>query len=109
MKHRPTCKDTPQRGMPSAPPVNVRFTGQRFFRIANGRLAGRLRDVAHQATTTDFRGSMAAGGGPDTYVLGGAFNCGKAQPGQSAAVSRGCPAALFTGVSILHTAQEAGR
>ncbi|MGW0736131.1 TldD/PmbA family protein [Streptomyces sp. NPDC002851] len=88
---------------------NFQFTGQRFFKIENGRLAGQLRDVAYQATTTDFWGSMAAVGGPDTYVLGGAFNCGKAQPGQVAAVSHGCPSALFQGVNILNTTQEAGR
>ncbi|MFG3246089.1 TldD/PmbA family protein [Streptomyces sp. NPDC048187] len=88
---------------------NFQFTGQRFFRIENGRLAGQLRDVAYQATTTDFWGSMAAVGGPQTYVLGGAFNCGKAQPGQIAAVSHGCPSALFKGVNILNTTQEAGR
>jgi TldD protein len=88
---------------------NFQFTGQRFFRIENGRLAGQLRDVAYQATTTDFWGSMAAVGGPQTYVLGGAFNCGKAQPGQIASVSHGCPSALFRGVNILNTTQEAGR
>ncbi|MFF3766576.1 TldD/PmbA family protein [Streptomyces sp. NPDC001922] len=88
---------------------NFQFTGQRFFRIENGRLAGQLRDVAYQATTTDFWGSMTAVGGPQTYVLGGAFNCGKAQPGQVAAVSHGCPSALFRGVNILNTTQEAGR
>jgi TldD protein len=88
---------------------NFQFTGQRFFRIENGRLAGQLKDVAYQATTTDFWGSMEAVGGPQTYVLGGAFNCGKAQPGQVAAVSHGCPSALFRGVSILNTTQEAGR
>ncbi|MGP3981553.1 TldD/PmbA family protein [Streptomyces sp. KR80] len=88
---------------------NFQFTGQRFFRIENGKLSGQLRDVAYQATTTDFWGSMAAVGGPQTYVLGGAFNCGKAQPGQIAAVSHGCPSALFRGVNILNTTQEAGR
>jgi TldD protein len=88
---------------------NFQFTGQRFYRIEGGRLAGQLRDVAYQATTTDFWGSMAAVGGPQTYVLGGAFNCGKAQPGQIAAVSHGCPSALFTGVTVLNTTQEAGR
>ncbi len=70
---------------------NFQFTGQRFFRIENGRLAGQLRDVAYQATTTDFWGSMEQVGGPQTYVLGGAFNCGKAQPGQVAAVSTAAP------------------
>ncbi|RLL66182.1 TldD/PmbA family protein [Streptomyces sp. Z26] len=88
---------------------NFQFTAQRFHRIRNGKLAGQLRDVAYQATTTDFWGSMDAVGGPGTYVLGGAFNCGKAQPGQVAAVSHGCPAARFRGVNILNTTQEAGR
>jgi TldD protein len=85
---------------------NFQFTGQRFFKIENGRLAGQLRDVAYQATTTDFWGSMEAVGGPQTYVLGGAFNCGKGQPGQIAPVSHGCPAVLMRGVRILNTAQE---
>ena len=74
---------------------NFQFTGQRFYRIENGRLVGQLRDVAYQATTTDFWGAMEAVGGPSTYVLGGAFNCGKGQPPQVAPVSHGCPAALF--------------
>ena len=88
---------------------NFQFTGQRFYKIEGGRLAGQLRDVAYQATTTDFWGSMTAVGGPDTYVLGGAFNCGKAQPGQVAAVSHGCPTALFENTTILNTKQEGGR
>jgi TldD protein len=88
---------------------NFQFTGQRFYRIEGGRLAGQVRDVAYQATTTDFWGSMAVVGGPQTYVLGGAFNCGKAQPGQVAPVSHGCPTALFENVTILNTVQEAGR
>jgi TldD protein len=88
---------------------NFQFTGQRFYRIEGGRLAGQLRDVAYQATTTDFWGSMSVVGGPQTYLLGGAFNCGKAQPGQVAPVSHGCPTALFENVNILNTVQEAGR
>ena len=87
---------------------NFQFTGQRFFRIRDGELAGQVRDAAYQATTTDFWGSMEAVGGPQTWVLGGAFNCGKAQPGQVAPVSHGCPSALFRQVRILNTDQEAG-
>jgi TldD protein len=87
---------------------NFQFTGQRFFRISGGRLAGQLRDVAYQATTTAFWNSMEAVGGPQTYVLGGAFNCGKGQPSQVAPVSHGCPAVLLRGIRILNTAQEAG-
>jgi len=88
---------------------NFQFTGQRFFKIENGKLAGQLRDVAYQATTTDFWGSMEAVGGPQTWVLGGAFTCGKAQPGQVAPVSHGAPAALFRGVNVLNTIREGGR
>lgn len=88
---------------------NFQFTGQRFFRIRDGRLDGQLRDVAYQATTTDFWGSMEAVGGPSTWRLGGAFNCGKAQPGQVAPVSHGCPSALFRGVNVLNTRTEGGR
>jgi TldD protein len=88
---------------------NFQFTGQRFFKIENGRLAGQLRDVAYQATTTDFWNSMEAVGGPQTYVLGGAFNCGKGQPGQVAPVSHGCPSALFRGVNILNALKEGGQ
>ncbi len=85
---------------------NFQFTGQRFYRIEGGRLAGMVKDVAYQAVTTDFWGSMAVVGGPSTWVLGGAFNCGKGQPGQVAAVSHGCPAALFTDVNVLNTTEE---
>lgn len=85
---------------------NFQFTGQRFYAIRNGELAGQVRDVAYQATTTDFWGSLSAVGGPQTYVLGGAFNCGKAQPGQVAAVSHGCPSALFRDVRVLNVADE---
>ncbi len=88
---------------------NFQFTGQRFYEIRGGRLVGQLRDVAYQATTTEFWGSLEAVGGPQTYVLGGAFNCGKAQPSQIAAVSHGCPATLFRGVNVLNTAREGGR
>jgi TldD protein len=49
---------------------------------------------------------MEAVGGAQTYVLGGAFNCGKGQPGQIAAVSHGCPTALFRGVNVLNTVAE---
>src|SRR6478752_704475 len=88
---------------------NFQFTGQRFFAIENGRLSGQLRDVAYQATTTDFWRSMEAVGGPSTFYRGGALNCGKAQPGQVSPASHGTPAALFRSVRILNTVQEGGR
>ena len=86
---------------------NFQFTGQTFHRIRHGRLAGQVRDVVYQSRTPDFWGSLVALGGPQTYLLGGALNCGKGQPGQVAAVSHGCPTAVFEGINILNSAQEA--
>jgi TldD protein len=88
---------------------NFQFTGQRFYRISAGRLAGQVKDVAYQASTPQFWGALAAVGGPQTYVLGGAANCGKGQPGQLAWVSHGCPSALFEGIRVLNARAEAGR
>ena len=88
---------------------NFQFTGQRFYEIRGGRLVGQLRDVAYQGNTIEFWNSMEAVGGPSTWVLGGAFNCGKGQPGQVAPVSHGCPPGLFRGVNVLNTTGEAGR
>jgi len=85
---------------------NFQFTGQRAYAIADGQLAGQVRDFAYQATTTDFWGAMEAVGGPQTYELGGAMNCGKAQPGQVASVSHGAPSALFRDIRILNTSEE---
>ena len=88
---------------------NFQFTGQRWYEIRNGEIAGMVKHGAYQATTTDFWGSMTGVGGPETWVLGGAVNCGKGQPGQSAAVSHGCPSALFRAVNVLNTEAEGGR
>ena len=88
---------------------NFQFTGQRFFEITAGKITGQLRDVAYQSRTTDFWGALSALGGESTYLLAGAMNCGKGQPGQVAAVSHGCPSAVFRRVSILNTLGESGR
>lgn len=88
---------------------NFQFTGQRFYRIERGRIVGQLRDVAYQSRTTDFWRSLDAVGSPATWVLGGAMNCGKGQPGQVAPVSHGCPVARFRQVNVLNARAESGR
>jgi TldD protein len=85
---------------------NFQFTGQRFYAVKNGKLTGQLRDVAYQSNTLTFWNSLDGLGGPATYRLGGAMNCGKGQPGQVAAVSHGAPVARFRGVNVLNTTQE---
>jgi TldD protein len=88
---------------------NFQFTAQRFYRISGGKLAGQVKDAAYQGSTPAFWGALRALGGEQTYYLGGASNCGKAQPGQSAWVSHGAPSVLFEGVKVLNTRDEGGR
>ncbi len=85
---------------------NFQFGGQTFWEIKNGKVGGMLRDVAYQSRTTDFWGSCDGLGGRATYELGGSFNDGKGEPGQSNAVSHGCPPARFRNVNVLNTAAK---
>jgi TldD protein len=86
---------------------NFQFSGQAFYEIRNGKIAGMLRDVAYQANTPVFWNSMDMIGGKSSYWLGGAFNDGKGEPSQINSVSHGCPPARFRKVTILNTARKA--
>lgn len=85
---------------------NFQFGGQVFWEIKNGKRGEMLRDVAYQARTTDFWNSCDGLGGQATYEIGGSFNDGKGEPGQSNAVSHGCPVARFRQVNVLNTARK---
>ena len=85
---------------------NFQFGGQTFWEIKNGKKGAMLRDVAYQSRTTDFWGALDGLGGEATYELGGALNDGKGQPGQSNAVSHGCPVARFRKINVLNTAAK---
>ncbi|MDQ3653161.1 MAG: TldD/PmbA family protein [Acidobacteriota bacterium] len=87
---------------------NFQFGGQTFWEVKNGKINGMLRDVAYQSRTTDFWGACDALGGQATYALGGSFNDGKGEPGQSNAVSHGCPPARFRQINVLNTAARRG-
>jgi TldD protein len=85
---------------------NFQFGGQVFWEIKNGKRGEMLRDVAYQSRTTDFWNSCDGLGGQATYELGGSANDGKGEPGQSNAVSHGCPVARFRQVNVLNTARR---
>ena len=85
---------------------NFQFGGQTFWEIKNGKIAGMLRDVAYQSRTTDFWGACDGLGGQSTYLIPGTFNDGKGEPGQSNAVSHGCPSARFRQINVLNTAAK---
>lgn len=85
---------------------NFQFGGQTFWEIKNGKIAGMLRDVAYQSRTTDFWGACDGLGGKNTYEIPGSPNDGKGEPGQSNAVSHGCPVTRFRGINVLNTASS---
>jgi TldD protein len=82
---------------------NFQFGGQLFYEIRNGKLGGMLRDVAYQGSTVEFWNSLDGLGDKSTYFLGGAPNCGKGQPEQTAPVSHGAVPARFRQVAVLNT------
>ncbi|MEO7999401.1 MAG: TldD/PmbA family protein [Gemmatimonadaceae bacterium] len=86
---------------------NAQFGGQTFHEVKGGKIVGVLKDVAYQIRTPDFWNSLDMLGGKSTYVLGGAFNDGKGQPGQINAVSHGCPPARFKNVNVINTGRKA--
>jgi TldD protein len=85
---------------------NFQFSGQLYYEIKNGKIAGMLNDVAYQANTQEFWNSCAAVCDKSDYRLGGSFFDGKGQPGQVSAVSHGSSTSLFKGVNVINTARK---
>jgi len=82
---------------------NFQFGGAVIREITNGKLGPMLRDAAYQSRTPDFWASCDGLGGPATYRLWGTSADGKGEPGQTNAVSHGCPPARFRNVTVLNT------
>ncbi len=87
---------------------NFQFGGETFWEIKDGKQGAMLRDVAYQSRTPDFWGACDGVGGELTYELNGALGDGKGEPGQSNAVSHGCPVARFRGINVLNTEARKG-
>ncbi|WP_158827123.1 TldD/PmbA family protein [Mucilaginibacter lacusdianchii] len=85
---------------------NFQFSGQLYYEIKNGKIAGMLNDVAYQSNTQEFWNSCAAVCDQRDYRLGGSFFDGKGQPTQVSAVSHGSATARFNGVNIINTARK---
>ena len=85
---------------------NFQFGGQTYYEVKNGKINVMLKDVAYQARTPDFWNSCDAICSREEYMLGGSFNDGKGEPGQSNAVSHGCSPARFRKITILNTGKS---
>jgi len=82
---------------------NAQFGAQVCYEVRGGKIVGQLKDVAYVMRTPDFWNSIDLLGGKSSYELGGTFNDGKGQPGQSNAVSHGCPPCRFKNINVLNT------
>lgn len=85
---------------------NFQFSGQLYYEIKNGKIAGMLNDVAYQSNTQEFWNSCAAVCDKRDYRLGGSFFDGKGQPEQVSAVSHGSSTSLFKGVNVINTKRK---
>ena len=83
---------------------NFQFGGGVIREIRDGKLGAMVKDAAYQSRTPDFWASCDGVGGPATYKLWGTSADGKGEPGQTNAVSHGCPPARFRNITVLNTA-----
>jgi TldD protein len=83
---------------------NFQFGGAVIREITNGKLGDMVKDAAYQSRTPDFWASCDGLGGRSTYKLWGTSADGKGEPGQTNAVSHGCPPARFRQIAVLNTA-----
>jgi TldD protein len=83
---------------------NFQFGGAVIREITNGKLGAIVKDASYQSRTPDFWASCDGLGGPATYKLWGTSADGKGEPGQTNAVSHGCPPARFRQITVLNTA-----
>ena len=82
---------------------NFQFGGGVIREITNGKLGGIVKDAAYQSRTPDFWASCDGIGGKALYKLWGTSADGKGEPGQTNAVSHGCPPARFRNITVLNT------
>jgi len=87
---------------------NAQFGGELFHEIKDGKITGQIEDVAYQIRTPEFWNSCVALCDKRDYRLGGSFNDGKGQPGQSSSVLHGSSTARFNGVNVINTARNLG-
>jgi TldD protein len=83
---------------------NFQFGGAVIREIRDGKLGAMVKDAAYQSRTPDFWASCDGLGGRATYRLWGTSADGKGEPGQTNAVSHGCPPARFRQITVLNTA-----
>jgi TldD protein len=79
---------------------NFQFGMEIGWLIKGGKLQGIVKNPSYSGITTEFWGSCAAIGGPETYVIWGVPNCGKGQPMQTMHTGHGAAPVLFRNIKV---------
>ncbi|PIE32432.1 peptidase C69 [candidate division KSB3 bacterium] len=80
--------------------VNFQFATEVAWEIKNGKKGQMFKNPTYQGITTEFWNACDGICNQDHFVLWGTPNCGKGQPGQTAAMSHGCAPARFRNVTV---------
>ena len=82
---------------------NFQFGGDAFWEIKAGKVGAMIADVAYQSRTPDFWQACDLLGDQATWQNVGLNRDGKGEPGQINAMSHGCPASRFRGITVIRT------
>ncbi|MCA9242654.1 MAG: TldD/PmbA family protein [Phycisphaerales bacterium] len=80
---------------------NFQFGGDAFWKIENGRIVGRARDVIYRDITPDFWAKCDAVAGPEERGRFGFITCGKGEPGQRGWMTHAASPARFREVEVI--------
>jgi TldD protein len=86
---------------------NGQFGAQVVKEVKGGKVTGYIKNAAYQMRTPDFWNAMDLLGGRRSYELWGTFADGKGQPGQSNAVSHGCPPVRIRNQTVINVGGQA--
>jgi TldD protein len=81
---------------------NFQFGGDAVWEIKNGKLGDMVKNVAYQATTTNFWGALDAVCSKEHWENWGVFGCGKGEPAQSARMGHGSAPSRFRQVNVIN-------
>lgn len=80
--------------------LNFQFATEVAYEIRGGERGRLLRNPSYRGVTPQFWSRLDAVCGPEEFALWGVVNCGKAEPGQTMAVSHGASPARFRDVEV---------
>jgi TldD protein len=81
---------------------NFQFGGDAVWEIKKGKIGDMVKNVAYQATTTDFWNSLDAICSQEHWENWGVFGCGKGEPQQAARMGHGSAPSRFRQINVIN-------